>query len=213
MDKLDYKKQMKALYFPPAGQPVLIEVPEMQFVMVDGHGDPNTSALFRDAMQTLYGISYTIKFMLKKQSKQDYLVFPLEGLWWVKDMREFSIEQKDKWLWTVMIRQPEWVNCTHFKDAIEEIKRKKQAKKEPVPETLDAARLERFTEGPCAQVMHIGPFKDEGPTIAGLHQFIREQGFALRDKHHEIYMSDPRRTAREKLKTVIRQPLLKNLKS
>jgi hypothetical protein len=207
MDTLDYKKQMKELYFPPNTQPVLIDVPEMQFVMADGHGDPNTSALFQDAMQALYGLSYTIKFMLKTENTQDYVVFPLEGLWWMEDMREFSLDRKDEWLWTVMIRQPEWVNQTHFKKAIEEIKRKKQAKKEPVPESLSRVRFERFKEGLSTQIMHIGPFAAEAPTIAKLHSYITEQGFKLRDKHHEIYMSDPRRTPQEKLKTVIRQPV------
>ena len=208
MDKMDYKKQMKQLYFPSAKQPVLIDVPEMQFVMADGHGDPNTSALFQDAMMALYGLSYTIKFMLKAENTQDYVVFPLEGLWWVEDMREFSVERKDEWLWTVMIRQPQWVNQTHFEKAIAEIRRKKQAKKEAVPESLSRVRFVRFKEGLSAQIMHIGPFAAEAPTIEKLHGFIKEQGYTLRGKHHEIYMSDPRRTAQEKLKTVIRQPVL-----
>jgi hypothetical protein len=204
MEKFDYKKQMKALYFPGTKQPVLVEVPEMGFVMVDGSGDPNTSPLFQDAMQTLYGISYTVKFMLKNQQTRDYVVFPLEGWWWAKNMRGFSLDRKDEWLWTVMIRQPEWVNAEHIKDAILEIRKKK---KDQAPQLLSEARFTHFHEGLCAQIMHIGPFEAEGPTIQRLHRFIRESGYTLRDKHHEIYMSDPRKTAQEKLKTVIRQPV------
>ncbi len=207
MEKIDYKKQMKALYFPGDKQPVLLDVPEMRFVMVDGSGDPNTSPLFRDAMQALYGISYTVKFMLKKQNAQDYVVFPLEGLWWVENMREFSLEHKDGWLWTVMIRQPEWVNEEHIGEAISEIRKKK---KEQAPRLLSKMRFVGFQEGLCAQIMHIGPFEAEGPTIQRLHRFIKDKGYKLRDKHHEIYMSDPRKTAQEKLKTVIRQPVEKN---
>lgn len=207
MEKLDYKKQFKQFYFPSAKQAELIDIPEMQFVMVDGHGDPNTSALFQDAMMALYGLSYTIKFMLKAENTQDYVVFPLEGLWRVENMREFSVEHKNEWLWTVMIRQPDWVTQEHFEKAIEEIKRKKQAKKEQAPESLSQVRFVRFNEGLCTQIMHIGPFAAEAPTIEKLHNFIKENGCKLRDKHHEIYMSDPRRTAQEKLKTVIRQPV------
>jgi hypothetical protein len=204
MTKLDYKKEMKQFYFPSTKEFTLVDVPEMNFVMVDGYGDPNTSPLFQDAMQTLYGISFTIKFMLKKENTREYVVPPLEGLWWMENMAEFSLERKDDWLWTVMIRQPDWVNQEHFLKAKEEIMRKKG---DEAPKLLPKARLELFREGLSAQIMYIGPFADEGPTIQRLHQFIKEKGYELRDKHHEIYMSDPRKTAPEKLKTVIRQPV------
>ncbi len=206
MDKLDYKKQMKQLYFPSSKQAMLLDVPEMKFVMVDGFGDPNTSPLFQDAMQALYGIAYTIKFMLKSENTQEYVVFPLEGLWWMENMQEFvfEVENKNKWLWTVMIRQPEWVHEEHFKKAVKEIKRKK---KEQAPQLLSQVRFERFKEGLCAQIMHIGPFSAEPPTIEKLHNYIKQNGCKMREKHHEIYMSDPRRTVQEKLKTVIRQPV------
>jgi hypothetical protein len=134
------------------------------------------------------------------------VVFPLEGLWWVEDMREFSIEHKDNWLWTVMIRQPEWVNAEHIEESILEIRKKK---KDQAPHLLSQVRFKMFNEGLCAHIMHIGPFAAEVPTIQRLHRFILESGYKLRDKHHEIYMSDPRKTTQEKLKTVIRQPVVK----
>ncbi len=202
MAKFDYKKDLKELYFPPSKNPVLVDVPEMNFVMVDGSGDPNNSTQFQEAIEVLYGLSYTAKFALKKQGTgEEYVVPALEGLWWSPDMDVFVMGAKDKWLWTLMIMQPPAVTAELMAAASEELRKRKN------PTALDRARFEAFTEGLCAQIMYIGPYSEEGLTIAGLHEFIKESGHSLRGKHHEIYMGDPRRTAPEKLKTVIRQPI------
>jgi hypothetical protein len=201
MDKLDYKKEMKEFYFPSIKKFSIVDVPMMKFIMTDGYGDPNKSPLFRDAMKTLYGISFTIKFMLKREKSRDYVTPPLEGLWWIDDMNEFSIRDKDRWKWTLMIRQPEWVGKEHFEKALSEITDKKGTK-------ASVPRLENFQEGPSAQIMYIGPYDAEQETIKNLHLFIKENGHSLRGRHHEIYMSDPRKTDPLKLKTIIRQPFI-----
>lgn len=202
MKKIDYKKEFKHLYFPPAKEVVEVDVPKMNFIMVDGKGDPNTSQKFQDAMQALYGISFTAKFMIKEESEAetDYVVPPLEGLWWVKDMPRFSIEKKGQWLWTVMIMQPEYVTEGIYKKACEQLREKKD------PPALSRVRFESYDEGLSAQIMHVGPFSEEGPTVAKVHAYIDERGYQFNGKHHEIYLSDPRRTKPERLKTVIRQP-------
>jgi hypothetical protein len=176
----------------------------MNFLMIDGHGDPNTVPEYQQVMDALYSVAYTIKFALKENPEtDDYVVPPLEGLWWVEDMAEFSIEDKDAWDWTMMIMQPAWVTPEIVAAAKEEA-----AAKKDLP-ALPNMRFEPYHEGLSVQIMYVGPYADEGPTIARLHDFAREQGYALRGKHHEIYLSDPRRTAPEKLKTVIRQPIQK----
>ena len=203
MDKIDYKKKMKEFYNPPKN-PVIVEVPEMQFLMIDGRGYPATSQEYQDAMAALYPMAYTLKFMLKKAEIIDYTVMPLEGLWWAKDMDAFLNEaRKEEWLWTSMIMQPAQVSLKHYNQALEEVK----VKKDPV--ALSKMRLENYKEGLSVQVMHIGSFSEEGPIIEGMHKHAFEQGYKLHEKHHEIYLSDPRRTAPEKLRTVIRQPITK----
>jgi hypothetical protein len=175
----------------------------MGFVMIDGHGDPNTSSEYAEAIQALYSLSYTLKFALKTEFGLKFRVAPLEGLWWADDMAEFSQERKGDWSWTMMIAQPDEATPERFKVARMDV-----ASKRDLP-ALRKSRLERFEEGPCAQVLYIGPFNDEGPTIARLHAFIRERGYSFegsRQKHHEIYLSDPRRSAPEKWRTIIRQP-------
>ncbi|MFN8492738.1 MAG: GyrI-like domain-containing protein [Caldilineaceae bacterium] len=202
MTKLDFKKDLKHLYNPSAKQCVLLDVPPMNFLMLDGAGNPNTAPAFAEATETLYSVSYTLKFMVKKgEQAVDYAVAPLEGLWWAEDMAEFSIERKDDWLWTLLIRQPEFIT-----PALVETAQAEAARKKTLP-ALPQLRFETYQEGLAAQIMHIGPFATEGPTIAKLHQFIADSGYALHGKHHEIYLSDPRRTAPEKMKTVIRQPV------
>ena len=184
--------------------PELVRVPEITFVMVDGNGDPNTSTAYRDAIQTLYSLSYTLKFALKKELGLAYRVAPLEGLWWADDMDEFGGESKAGWGWTAMIAQPDAVTPAWFARAVDEVVRKKG------PQVASGARLEHFTEGLCGQILHVGPYAAEAPTIARLHAFIRECGgrFDGRlQKHHEIYLGDPRRSAPEKLRTIIRQPM------
>ena len=176
----------------------------MAFLMIDGSGNPNTSQEYQQAVEALYGVAYALKFLLKKEQGVDYAVMPLEGLWWTPDIREFSVEHKESWLWTMMIAQPQEVTAALFERAREPVQRKK-----PSP-ALTKIRLEPFHEGLAAQIMHLGPYTAEEPTIVRLHAFIREQGFTfdgIRQKHHEIYLSDPRRAAPEKMRTVIRQPM------
>lgn len=169
--------------------------------MVDGKGDPNTSQEYQEALGVLYGVSYSIKFNLKKESRVDYKVMPLEGLWWVEGNLNFGMEKKDKWSWTAMIMQP---NAVTNNDVIE-AKSQLQIKKRPV--ALPKVRFEAFKEGLAVQIMYFGPYSDEAPTIERLHAFAESEGYSLRGKHHEIYLGDPRRTAPEKLRTIIRQPI------
>jgi hypothetical protein len=199
MSTLDWKKDYKPLYNPPS-KPGMVEVPAMNFLMIDGHGDPNKNPEYQAAIEALFSLSYTLKFAIKKAGGVDYAVYPAEGLWWVPDMAEFSIDHKENWVWTMMIAQPEPVTEEWVERA-----RTDALKKKGLP-ALEQIRFEVFAEGLCAQVMHTGPFAAEGPVVAGLHAFISAQGCALNGKHHEIYLSDFRRTAPDKLKTVIRQP-------
>jgi len=201
MQKIDLKKELKHLYSPSAKDVMIVDIPEMNFLMVDGEGDPNTAQAFKDAVDALYGVSFTLKFMIKKEQAIDYTVMPLEGFWWTDDMTQFSMENKDIWKWTVMIMQPEYVRADLMERAMEAVGKKKN------PPALSKIRFESFHEGLSAQIMHIGPYAAEGPTIERLHRAIREKGHVLTGKHHEIYLSDPRKAAPEKMKTVIRQPV------
>jgi len=170
--------------------------------MIDGEGDPNTSKSFQDAIEVLYPLSYTLKFTVKKgKIGIDYGVMPLEGLWWADDMSSFSVGNKDEWKWTLMIMQPDLITKEMVQEAIEQVKTKKD------PVSLPLVRFEFFDEGKAAQIMHIGPFSEEGPTIEKVHSFIEENGSQRRGRHHEIYLSDIRRAAPEKWKTIIRQPM------
>ena len=202
MRKLDLRRQLKHLYQPPAKEPVLVDVPAMGFLMVDGAGDPNTSCEFQQAAEALYGVSYTLKFMLKKGPQQvDYPVMPLEGLWRSGSAQQFDFGDKSAWHWTLMIMQPDVITEELIAEAAAQVKQKKD------PPALSKLRFEEFHEGPSAQVLHIGPYSAEGPTVEKLYAFIRARGRELRGNHHEIYMSDPRRAKPERLKTVIRQPV------
>jgi hypothetical protein len=202
MGKIDYKKELKHLYRPSAKKVEIVEVPRMHFIMVDGEGDPNTSQSFSDAIEALYPVAYTLKFMVKKGEMDiDYGVLPLEALWWSDDMSAFSTGNKDAWKWTLMIMQPEFISHKMIKEAMEEVKRKKK------PVSLPLVRFETFREAKAAQIMHIGPFSEEGPTIEKVHLFIEENGSCRVGKHHEIYLSDIRRAAPEKWKTIVRQPM------
>lgn len=198
--KIDFKRELSELYA-PTREPSVVDVPELAFLEVDGHGDPNTAAEYRAAVETLYAVAYAAKFAVKRSAGVDFGVMPLEGLWWVSDMSTFTIEDKSDWSWTAMLMQPEPVTTE-----IVELARQKAASKKSLP-ALELLRYERLHEGLAAQVMHRGAYADEAPTIARLHQFIAEQGYVAAGKHHEIYLSDPTRTAPEKLKTVIRQPV------
>ena len=201
MQKIDLRKQWKHLYNPSAKKIEIVDVPEMNFLTIDGHGDPNTSKDFAEAIEALFGVSYTAKFMVKKgPAAVDYSVMPLEGLWWAENMAEFSAERKEDWDWKLMIMQPAYATEEVLRTAMEEVRKKKN------PPALVKLRLESYHEGPAAQTLYIGPFADEEPTIRRIHQFIIDSGYRLHGKHHEIYLSDMRRTAPEKLKTIIRQP-------
>lgn len=201
MTKLDLKKQFRELYGPSARECSVVDVPDLKFLMIDGAGDPNTSVAYREALEALYAMSYTLKFLSKKEEDLDYVVMALEGLWWAADMASFSTVDKSAWLWTAMIMQPDHITDAHVATAHDEVRRKND------PPALDKMRFEPFAEGLSVQIMHIGPYDDEAPTIARLHQFAADEGYVLRDKHHEIYLGDPRRSAPEKLRTVIRQPV------
>ena len=201
MKKIDFKKELKHLYKPSVKSVGRVTVPGMNFLMIDGQGDPNTSQEFQDAVEALYSVSYALKFMVKKgDMATDYGVMPLEGLWWSDDMSTFSVDCKEAWKWTLMIMQPEFISQTMVEDAIKQVR----AKKNPV--SLSQLRFALFEEEEAAQIMHIGPFSEEGPTIEKVHAFIEESGKVLRGKHHEIYLSDIRRADPAKWKTVIRQP-------
>ena len=203
MKKIDHKKELKHLYGPPAKEVSVVDVPPMSFLMVDGQGDPKTSQAYQEAVGALYSVSYTLKFMVKKGEMMiDYKVMPLEGLWWTEDMSRFSMDEKEAWKWTAMIMQPDFVTA----ELVEAAKDQAQRKKGLV--AISLTRFKVFREGRAAQIMHIGPYAEEAPTIEKLHEFIAAQGGTLSGKHHEIYLSDPNRTAPEKLKTIIRQPFL-----
>jgi len=202
MEKLDLKKKWQHLYGAMPGPIVTVDVPPLTYLMVEGEGDPNTSLAYQEAIEALYSLSYTLKFSLKKSSRTiDYGVMPLEGLWWSDDPGAFHRAEKSAWKWTAMILQPEVIGQRELDAAFEEVRRKKN------PAALDRVRLETLKEGPSAQTLYLGPYSDEGPTIERIHAFIHAAGKELRGKHHEIYLSDPRRTVAEKLKTIIRQPM------
>ncbi len=203
MTKIDFKKQEKHLYRPSKKVFEIVDVPEMNFLMIDGEGDPNTSQEFQDATQTLYPVSYNLKFKSKREMGIDYGVLPLEGLWWAEDMDDFIAMNKENWSWTLMIRQPDHISSEMVQAALGEVKAKKD------PPALTKLRFEPFQEGPSVQIMHIGSFDAEGPTISRMHEFIQAEGYQNSGKHHEVYLSDFTRTAPEKLRTILRQPIRK----
>jgi hypothetical protein len=201
MEKIDLKKELKAFYNPTAKDVTLIDVPRMNFIMIDGQGAPE-SPQFAQSIAALYPIAYGIKFDKKRTDGIDYGVMPLEGLFWAEDMAVFMPETADRnqWQWTLMIMQPDFVTRKDFENAVAASKKKKD---NPL---IDKVRFENFTEGKAAQIMHIGPYSAEGPNIQKLHHKITEIGARLSGRHHEIYLSDPRRAAPDKMKTVVRQP-------
>jgi len=200
LTKKDLIKELGNPYKPSKAKPAMVDVPEMNFLMVDGSGDPNDNQ-FQEACNALYGISYTLKFMLKKQVRPDYRVMPLEGLWWMAGTRDFDINRREDWKWRAMIVQPDLITADDVRDARAELREKKD---QPA---LTKVKFKSFAEGKAVQIMYIGPYSDEGPTIKLLHQYATDHGFKLTGRHHEIYMGDPRRSAPEKLKTIIRQPV------
>ena len=202
MKKADYKKELKQLYLPSSKEVSVVEVPKQQFIVIDGQGDPNTSKEFQEAVEALFSLSYTLKFIVKKgKAGIDYGVMPLEGLWWSDDMTKFNVENKSDWKWTLMIMQPEFVTHELFDVALQQVQKKRTLN------ALSKLRLKTFTEGKAAQILHVGPFSDEGPSIDKIHSYIQINGYKASGKHHEIYLSDITKTAPNKLKTIIRQPV------
>jgi hypothetical protein len=202
MKKVDHKKELKHLYSSSSKKIVVVDVPTMNYLMIDGKGDPNTSTDFNEAVEALYAVAYSIKFAIKKGKQQiDYKVMPLEGLWWAEDMNTFSAARKNEWIWTMMIMQPEFVTKKIVSEMIETVRKKKD------PKALEKIRFESFTEGKAAQILYIGPYANETETITNIHESILQSGKKLNAKHHEIYLNDPRKSAPEKLKTIIRQPM------
>lgn len=205
MSPLDLVKSLRPLYTPPAGRCVIVEAPELAFLMVDGTGDPQTAEQFENAIQALYSAAYTLKFTLKKTSpEREFKVAPLEGLWWTDDAAPGMDDlqrDRDAWYWTLMIPVPDDVTADEVRRALEQAARKRELTAAPL------LRLERFDEGLAAQTLHVGPYSEEAPTIERLHAFVAEQGYELRGRHHEIYLGDPRRAAPEKLKTILRHPV------
>ncbi len=213
MSKLDLKKELKHLYLPSVRKVVIVDVPEMQFIMIDGRilaGEtPETSTEFEQAIGALYGLSYTLKFMskLREENPIDYTVMALEGLWWTEKMTAdselgtFDFDPDNDWLFTLMMLQPEHISSEMYEEALGQVEEKR-----PNP-ALKKARLENFDEGFSMQIMHKGPYAEEPQTIEKMLAFARENGYRLRGKHHEIYIGDPRRAKPENLKTVLRQPI------
>jgi hypothetical protein len=214
MKTLDLKKQYKSLYAPSAKKVEIIQVPPLQFAMIDGAiekgSEPGKSPSFAEATQALYGISYTLKFMLKKRKTNalDYPVMALEGLWWVEDGM-FDITVKDNWFYTLMIMQPEVITKELFDEGLEQVRRKRGDSP-----ALSRLRLTHFEEGLCMQTMHIGPYATEPATVERMRAFAEENGYQdcvgrLGGKHHEIYLGDPRKADPAKLKTVLRHPVVR----
>lgn len=202
MEKTDIKKSLRNLYGAPNGHFVAIDVPAMQFVKVDGQGDPNCEASYSRAVTWLYSVSYAIKFAVKAQLGKDYVVPPLEGLWWADDPRDFVERRKERWCWTMMIMAPDFVRRSHFDAASAKVHRKLG---DP---PLMSLRFEALREGRCLQTLHVGSYDAEGPILAKLHhEIMPSMGLTFAGPHHEIYLSDPRKTPRDRLKTVLRQPV------
>jgi hypothetical protein len=199
--KVDFRRERKDLYAPSAKDFSRVTVPPLDYLMIDGEGDPNTSESHAQAIQALYAMSYAAKFASKLTLGRDYVVGPLEGLWHSARMESFVDRSKNEWQWTMMIRQPGWLT-----DEIRDAAREKAHKKQ-LP-AVQSARWQSLDEGDCVQILHIGSYDDEGPTLARLHsEYLPVNGLVENGLHHEIYIGDPRRVEAAKLKTVLRQPV------
>ena len=201
MDKIDFKKRYPLLYGARAGNFAAVDVPVMQFVKIDGARDPNRDPAYKRAVAWLYPVSYAMKFALKARTQEHYVVPPLEGLWWADDPDDFVKRRKNLWRWTMMIMVPDFVGRSDFDAALAKCRGK-------LGEPPASLRLEPFDEGRCLQTLHVGSYDDEGPALARLHnEVMPAMGLTFAGLHHEIYLSDPRKTAAEKLKTILRQPV------
>lgn len=201
MESYDVKKDRKDLYAPSTRDFVLVDVPPMHFLVVDGEGDPNTSSAYRDAVEALFTASYAVRAAARSALGRVHTVGPLEGLWTADDLDAFRTREKGAWRWSMMIAQPDWITDDLVTTGLAAARRKALA-------ALDLVRFERFDEGRSVQVLHIGPYDDEGPTLARLHdEFLPANALVPTGRHHEIYLSDPRRTDPARLRTVLRQPV------
>ena len=201
MEKYDVKAEFRHLYAPGSKDFVEVDVPTLGYLAVEGSGDPNTSSAYAQAVEALYPVAYALKFAGKAEGR-DFVVGPLEALWWAHDMSTFLTRDKDAWSWRAMITVPPWVDDAAVRGAVEAT-----AAKKDLP-GLGRVALQPLTEGRCLQILHVGPYDDEGPTLDLLHnRVIPERGLRFNGHHHEIYLSDPRRTAPEKLRTILRQPV------
>lgn len=204
MEKIDFKKELAQFYKSSSKKFSQITVPPLKYLMVDGKGDPNTSADYAEAIEALYSVSYTLKFMSKKDLGQDYVVPPLEGLWWADDMTSFAKGHKESWKWTAMIMVPGWITKTMVKQAVRSLEEKKENPK------FAELRHEILKEGKSVQILHIGPYDMEAAMLDRMHNdFMPSNDLIFNGKHHEIYLSDPRKVAPDKLRTIIRQPVKK----
>lgn len=201
MEKIDFKKSLKTLYNAPAERFARVDVPQLRYVMVDGEGNPNTAAAYKTAVEWLFSVSYAMKFASKRELGKDYVVPPLEGLWWADDPADFTARRKEQWRWTMMVMAPDFVGQSLYEAALA----KTRAKLTEPPETL---RLDSLIEGLSLQTLHIGSYDDEGPILAHLHEeLMPAEKLDFNGKHHEIYLSDPRKTLPDRLKTILRQPV------
>jgi hypothetical protein len=204
-EKYDVKREHRDLYAPSAKEFAIVDVPPMRYLAVDGHGDPNTSSAYRDAVEALFAVAYAVKFASKRGLGRDFVVAPLEGLWWADDRGAFVARDKDAWSWTMLIAQPEWIDEEAVAAGIAATRAKAAVASNPA---LDVLRLEHLHEGRSVQILHVGSYDDEAPTLARLHdEWMPQHGLTFNGAHHEVYLSDARRTAPEKLRTVLRQPV------
>lgn len=202
MEKIDFKKTLSHLYNPKNKDWEMVDVPAINFLMCDGEGDPNTAQAYKEAVEALYSVSYPVKFTSKRELGKDYAIPPLEGLWYADDMSIFVKKNKDAYKWTMMIMQPEWITAKMISAAI-----KAAGQKKNLP-ALPKLRFEKYAEGKCLQLLHIGPYDAEAPKLAYLHdEYMPAHGLKFNGHHHEIYLGDPRKAAPEKLKTILRQPV------
>ncbi|WP_250037186.1 GyrI-like domain-containing protein [Paractinoplanes maris] len=202
MEKTDFKKDLD-VYRAPRGRFAIVDVPELRYLMIDGHGDPNSGGDFAAATEALYPLAYKLKFASKQKLERDYVVMPLEGLWWAGDMATFtSARDKSQWDWTLMIMTPDWITEAMVAEAVDQVTAK------GAPERLAQVRLASLAEGRCVQTLHVGSYDDEAGLLARMHdEFIPAQGLTMTGRHHEIYLSDARKVAPAKLRTILRQPV------
>ena len=201
-DKIDFKREIAA-YRARRGRFEVVDVPDLRYLMIDGHGDPNTAPAFTEAVEALYPLAYTLKFASKRALGRDYVVMPLEGLWWSEDMAAFTVSRdKSRWSWTLMIMTPDWIDQSLFDEA------RAQVAAKDCPRRLDEIRLATLSEGRCVQTLHVGSFDTETEVLARMHdEFIPQNALRMVGRHHEIYLGDFRRVAPEKLRTILRQPV------